>query len=74
MRAVVTADLPSSDSLILGLGAPSLSWLLAGVLALTVGLVLATRRPRPSGVGRAAEGSPVTPMPNSQTRSGGVDR
>lgn len=65
------AGAPASGPMILGLGPMGLLWLLAGLLALVVGLVLATRRSRPT----SAPTGPFRPSkPASHDRSGGAKK
>lgn len=53
----------ASEPMLFGLGAIGLLWLMAGLLALAVGLVLATRRIRRSGADGAAAPASTTENP-----------
>lgn len=81
-QSVTAVSAGHSDPMILGLGPAGLFWLLAGLLALIVGLVLATR-----GVRRPADSSGAAHPPTasssdstsgntstSHDRAGGAER
>lgn len=81
-QSVTAVGVAQTDPMVLGLGPASLFWLLAGLLALIVGLVLATR-----GVRRPADSSGAAHLPTasssdstsgntstSHDRAGGAER
>jgi hypothetical protein len=69
VSTVVTVSAAQPDPMFFGMGAVGLFWLLAGLLALAAGLVLATRRARTSNVGLTA-GSPTAGSPTSDGPAG----
>jgi hypothetical protein len=72
VSTVVTVSAAQPDPMFFGMGAVGLFWLLAGLLALAAGLVLATRRARTSNVGLTA-GSPTSDGPAGAAAAAAVE-
>lgn len=73
-QPVTAVGIAQSDPMLFGLGAAGLFWLLAGLLALVVGLVLATRRVRKPAVGGTADTGPSSTMSTNDHRAGGAEK
>lgn len=73
-RSVATVSVAQSDPMVLGLGPAGLCWLLAGLLALVVGLVLATRRVRKPAADGGAGTRHAVSISGSRSRSVSLDR
>lgn len=84
-QSATAVSVAQSDPMVFGLGLAGLFWLLAGLLALAVGLVLATRqvrRPAAGGAadsrrpaaGGAADSRPTVFSPKSSSTSTSHDR
>lgn len=70
--AATTAEVAQADPTVFGLNALGVFWLLAALVALVVGLVLATRRQRPAAPLTGSNGpatSPPSTSPPSTPRS-----
>lgn len=71
-QTATAVSVAPSDPMIFGLGLAGLCWLVAGLLALAAGLVLATRRVRRPADGGAGAGI-TTNTSTSNNRAGGVE-
>lgn len=73
-QSATAVSVAQSDPMVFGLGLAGLFWLLAGLLALAVGLVLATRQVRRPAAGGAADSRPTVFSPKSSSTSTSHDR
>lgn len=73
-QSVTAVSVAQSDPMVFGLGLAGLFWLLAGLLALMVGLVLATRRVHRGAAGGVADSRPATFTTTTRSTSISHDR
>jgi hypothetical protein len=77
-QSATAVSVAQSDPMAFGLGLAGLLWLLAGVLALVAGLVLATRQVRRPAFGDTVSDRHAMPTsrstPTSHDRAGGAEK